>query len=65
MSRDKCSGDNTTELRGVLEELADLKEIKELLEIILENAYDGIVMVDEQAKITFLKRDGGRNGKYT
>jgi PAS domain S-box-containing protein len=47
---------NTTELRGVLEELADLKEIKELLEIILENAYDGVVMVDEQAKITFLNQ---------
>lgn len=45
-----------TGLQHVLEELESKRNLKELLETVLDSAYDGIVVVDEEARITMFNR---------
>lgn len=47
---------DTTELQRVMDELASERSDRELLETILENTYEGIVVVDEQARITMISQ---------
>lgn len=45
-----------TELKHVIDELASEKSDRELLETILENTFEGIVVVDDQAKIIMMSQ---------
>ncbi|OAT85591.1 sigma-54 interaction domain-containing protein [Desulfotomaculum copahuensis] len=45
-----------TELQHMLEELESTRNLKELLETVLDSAYDGIVVVDDEARITMFNR---------
>ncbi len=45
-----------TELKQAVDELASERNDRELLETILENTYEGIVVVDNQCKITMLSQ---------
>ncbi|WP_084327076.1 sigma-54 interaction domain-containing protein [Desulfofundulus thermocisternus] len=47
---------DVTEMQHVTEELQSLQERRQLLETILDNAGEGIVMVDEAARITLFNR---------
>jgi PAS domain S-box-containing protein len=48
-----------TELEHAVEELFNIREYKEILEIILENAYEGIVVVDAEGFITMFNKAYG------
>jgi len=45
---------NVSEIEQLAEELETVKKLKGLLDTAIENAYDGIVMVNDQRKITFI-----------
>lgn len=45
---------DVTELENVIKELSTEKNLTHILRTILENAYDGIVVVDEKGKITMM-----------
>jgi PAS domain S-box-containing protein len=45
-----------TELQNIMEELTQVKEYQKILETILDNAYDGIVVVDANGIITMFNK---------
>lgn len=59
---------DVTELQRVMEELESTRNLKELLETILDNAYEGIVVVDDDARITvqpdLLQFPRGKKGRH-
>ncbi|MDX8360086.1 sigma 54-interacting transcriptional regulator [Cytobacillus sp. IB215316] len=44
---------NVTEIEQIAQELETVKKLKRLVETAIDNAYDGILMINEEAKIVF------------